>query len=135
MKTTTKILIAVLILSGLMPLAACYFAIFDQQKIMEMFHLTASSTPDLEKTIGIVGAALVMAAIIQFLAAAWIWKRKEEGFALSHWIGIMLISMGIYMFIFFRLHAFNDSFYIVDLVKGILILTLTIMAKRTTKSA
>ena len=56
MKTVTKMLIVILTISGLMPLMACIFAAFNQETIMEMFHLASASTPDLEKTIVILGA-------------------------------------------------------------------------------
>ena len=131
----SKILIAVLILSGIMPLMVSYFAVFNHQKIMEMFHLTAASTPDVEKSTGIIGSAYVFAAIIQFLAAIWIWKRKDEGYALSLWVSYMLIGAGLYMFIFFRLHHFSDSYYLVDVVKGVIIVTLTLLAKSKTTKA
>ena len=135
MNLVSKILIAVLILSGIMPLMASYFAIFNHQKIREMFNITAASTPDLEKSTGIIGSALIFAAVIQFLAAIWIWKRKEEGYSLSLWVGYMLIGAGLYMFIFFRLHHISDPFYLVDLVKGAVILMLTFWARKKTTKA
>jgi len=93
MKATTKILIAVLIISGLMSLIACVFAAFNQPKLMEMFHLTSASTPDLQKTIVIMGAAMIASVLIQFLAAAWIWNGKGEGLTLSLWFSFILITV------------------------------------------
>ena len=131
MKTVTKILIAVLIISGLMPLMACVFAAFNQPMLMEMFHLTSASTPDLEKTIVILGAAMIAAALIQFLAAAWIWKGKAEGLTLSLWVSFLLISAALYMFIFFIRYNINDSMlFAIDLVKGFLILALTLYVRK-----
>lgn len=56
---------------------------------MEMFHLTSASTPDLEKTIVIMGAAMIASVLIQLFAAAWIWKGKAEGLALSLWVSLL----------------------------------------------
>ena len=136
MKTVTKILITVQIFSGLMPLAACVFAAINQKKIMEMFHISTSTSPDLEKIIVILGAAMISGALFSFLAAGWIWKGKPEGYVLSLWVSVMLISASIYMLVFFSIHNINDPlFFVIDLIKGFLILALTIVAKRKTSIA
>ena len=131
MKLIKKILIAILIISGLMPVIACIFAAFNQPMLMEMFHLTSASTPDLEKTIAILGAAMIPGALMQFLAAGWLLKGKEEGFTLTLWGSFMLISATLYMLIFFKLHNISDSsMFAVDFGKGILTLVLVLYARK-----
>jgi hypothetical protein len=136
MKPVNKILIALLIISGLMPSVACLFAGANQGKLMEMFHLTSAPTPDLEKTIVIMGAALLFAVIMHFLAASWIWVGQIYGLFLSCWIGITMILASAYMLVFFSQHNIDDSsLYIIDLVKGGLIFGLSVYAIKKAKTA
>ena len=133
MKKLTRILAVVLVISGLMPFMATVFAAVDQSKIAEMFHFTATVSPELQVTFVMMGAALIFASVIQFLAAAWVWKGKVEGLWLSSWVGIMLIAAGVYTFaVLSKFGISNPSFYAVDLIKGVLILLLTVVALKKT---
>lgn len=132
MKLITKVLITVLIISGLMPLMSCIFAGFNQSMLFDMFGLSSELTPDMEKVLIIVGAAISTSALFQFLAASWLIKRKQEGYALAQWVGYSLILVGLYMLVFFSMHGIGAAFYAIDLVKGALIVTLAVLGKKKT---
>lgn len=133
MKILNRILAVVLVISGLMPFMATVFAATDQSKITGMFHFTATPSPELEVTFVMMGAALIFASVTQFLAAAWVWKGSVEGLRLSLWMGIMLIAAAVYIFASLSKFGTNDpSFYALDLVKGMLILGLTMVALKKT---
>lgn len=130
MKTITKILIAVLILSGLMPLMMGTFLLFNQLKAAEMFHI-GTITPDLDKIFLIM--SVMMFTIVTFHAAAvyWIVKRKAEGLSLSLLLGFIIFISAAIMLVSFKMHGINDSmFYVIDFIKGILILLLTLAARK-----
>lgn len=135
MKTLMRILALVLVLSGLMPLMATFFAATDQLMIMEMFHFTGEPNPELQLTFVMLGSALIFASVIQFLAAVWVWKNKIEGVKLSIGLAIVLIASGGYIFAVLSTLGINDpSLYAPDLFKGSIILLLSVVAlKRRNK--
>lgn len=131
MKIISKILSVALVLSGIMPLMAVVFSYTDQQKVMELFQLNTAPTPELQIVIVMMGAALIFASVIQFIAAVWVWNGREAGLSLSVWVGIMLLAAGVYMIAgLSKLGVADSKFYIVDLVKGVIILGLTIAARK-----
>ena len=130
MKILNRILAIVLVISGLMPLMATVFAVADQKIISKMFNFTSTPTSDLRITIVMMGAALIFAGVIQFLVAIYVWKDKVEGLKLSLWVGIMLIAVAVYTFAGLSKFGIKDPLYAVDLIKGTLILVLTLVASK-----
>ena len=133
MKPFNRVLALVLVISGLMPFLATFFAATDQSMIIQLFHFTGPSSPELQATFVMMGAALIFASVTQFLAATWVWKGKAEGLRLSLWVALMLITAAVYSFFVLLKFGINDpSFYVVDLIKGVLILVLTLVTSKKT---
>jgi len=131
MKIINRILAVVLVLSGLMPFMTTILAATDQSMIAEIFKFDTTLSSELQITFVMLGSALISSSIIQFLAAAWVWTGKSEGLKLSILVAIMLIIASLYIFIVLSKFGVNEpSFYAIDMVKGLLILGLTIVALR-----
>ena len=131
MKIINRILAVVLVLSGLMPFMTTILVATDQSMIAEIFKFDTTLSKELQVTFTMMGSALIFASFTQFLAAVWVWSDKAEGLKLSMFAAIMLLIASFYIFIVLSKFGVNDpSFYALDMVKGLLILVLTIIALR-----
>jgi hypothetical protein len=137
MNVSRKLLAGFLILSGIMPLMAAVFSAFNQPQIMQMFNFGAvTATPELTKSIIIMGAAMIPGSIIQFIAAIWVWKGRPEGITLALWAGIIILMVSLYLVVAMNLHNISDPMlYSFDLAKGIIITALSLYARSKQQAA
>lgn len=119
-----KILIALLALSGLMPLFIGILCLFANDKALEFLKMTR--TPDVYQLSFIFGLCALGFVVIYSQAIAWVIKDKREGYTLSKLIGAVSTASGILMLTMINRPDFGGP----DLVKGILILAVAYWAER-----
>jgi hypothetical protein len=126
MNLLTKTLIGMLIISGIMPMMASLFATFNQPMLMQMMNLQTVSTPEIQKALLLLGAAMIPCSAIQFIAAAWIWKGKPQGVTLAIWVGILISAIGFYLTATMGIYNISDPMLgAMDIFKGIIITVLS----------
>ena len=133
MKLTVKLLLAVLVITAIVPVTMGIFCLFRQAQALKFFNLAQLST-DVEKLLVVLGCFILATAIFQLLAIFWLIKGKVEGFSLSGIVGIVSIGRGIMLFILLQ-NSSNIGLSALPMVFGGLILLLALLAIRQQKMA
>jgi hypothetical protein len=128
MKLTKKILLAVLVLSSLMPLSAAIISLTSQDKLFEMFKM-----PPVEGAaplIVVLSACFIAFFIVHATAFVLIWKGKSGGRDIAIMLGWINIISGIALFSgFMRIGFDGNMMAAMDFGKGLLIVGLAYSAK------
>jgi hypothetical protein len=133
MKFLTKIVIAVLIVTALVPLKMGLLCLFQPGQAAVFFNL-AQLSADVEKLLAVLGCFILATAAFQVLAITWLIMGNSHGFSLSAVVGVISVGRGIMMCILLQ-NSSNLSFSAFPLVFGTLILTLTLIAGKQQKAA
>jgi hypothetical protein len=130
MKSPTKILIAILAITSLIPLKVGILCLFDQSKALQFFGLESLSA-DLEKIFFVLGGFVLASIVMPILSILWLIKRKTEGFILAYIVGFVAFIRGILTLLNFNTHKIDDTrLTVTPLVIGFLILMLTFIASK-----
>jgi len=130
MKSLTKILIAILAITNLIPLKVGILCLFDQSKALQFFGLESPST-DLSKIFLVLGGFVLASIVMPILSILWLIKRKAEGFILAYVVGFVAFMRGILTLLNFNIHKIDDTWLTVTpIVIGFLILMLTFIASK-----
>jgi hypothetical protein len=128
MKLTNKILIAVLLLSSLMPLSAGIMAFVDGNKFLEMFKVTP--VDGMAPLLIIISVCFLSFFILQLAAAILLIRKHPGGRSLAIIGGWCIALSGLGLLIGFSKINFDGAqFGIIDTVKGGLILVLAYLSK------
>ena len=130
MKSFTKVLIAILILTSLVPIMVGISCFFNKESVLELFGV-AALTADLEKVFPVLGSFMLASVAMPILAIAWLIKRKDEGYVLAYLVGFVTFARGILIFLDFNSHQIEGTkLTLTPLVMGVLILLATFFASR-----
>ena len=134
MKATTKTLILFLSLTSLILLKIGAQCLFSQNNALQFFGVE-SMNADLEKIFIVFGGFIWATLAVQILTIIWLGKGKDEGYTLSFLVGIFTIGRALLNLVLFNSHQIIDSrLSIVPGVIGVIIIILTILAKRQSVS-
>jgi hypothetical protein len=128
MKLTKKLLIAVLLLSSLMPLMAGTTAFTNTNKFLEMFKITP--VEGMAPLLIIIAVCFWSFFIIQVVASVLLFKNHPGGRPLAIVTGWAIALSGLGLIIGFHQIGFPGAqFGFIDMGKGILIFALAYMSK------
>jgi hypothetical protein len=129
MKSSTKLLIALLSLSAFMPLTAALLGTFNHAAAADMF-LKAPNSPAYTKFWIVIAACMYGYVALYGLAIKWVINGDRHGYSLSMLAGYITVGTGIFMMLALNAYGINDIMLgATDIVKGILILALTRIAR------
>ena len=130
MRSLTKILIAILLITSLIPVAVAVFCLFDHTKALEFFGLQIRSA-DLEKIFFVLAGFVLSTVVIPVLAVIWLIKGRPGGITLAYLAGFIALARGILTLIKFNSHNIHDTkLSATPIAIGLLILLLTFIASR-----
>ena len=130
MKTSTKILIGILIITTLIPVLVGVYCLFDQPQALQFFGLKEIS-PDLEKVFFVLGGFMLGSVVMPILAIVWLTKGKREGYVLAYMVGFIGFVRGILTLVNFNMYEIDEAkLFVTPLVIGLLIMALTFAASR-----
>ena len=133
MRTFSKMLIAVLIISALLPLWVTVSLLFYQQGAIAALQIS-ELTPDIEKIFLISGAYMLSFLLLFAVAAWWIARDNKAGLSLAFVLGVITLVRGIFLFTAFNKHGFEATILAsVGTIDGILILIFSFLAKPRTE--
>jgi hypothetical protein len=131
MKLITKILVAVLIITAIVPIKMGTLCLFQQAQALEFFNLLQLSS-DVEKLLVVLGCFIMATVIFQILAIVWLVRGNTEGFSLSAVVGIISIGRGVMMCILLQ-NSTHIRMSAIPMVFGSIILVLALIAARQQK--
>jgi hypothetical protein len=130
MKGFTKILIAVLLITTLIPICIGILCLFDQPGALQFFSLDFLS-PESEKLLFVLGGFMLATAVLPILAIVWLSKQKPGGFTLAYIVGFIAFGRGVMtMGNFYRQDVVDTKLIATPLAIGALVLIITLIASR-----
>ncbi len=130
MKPLTKILIAILVLTAIVPFKLALLCIMNPGDAISFFDI-ATVTPEIEKLLIVTGCFVLATVAFQLVAAWWLVTGKAAGFDLAVFTGCIAIGRGALMLLLLKSHDSNDiRISIVPIVFGTLILVFSIIAAK-----
>ncbi len=127
MKTLRIILIVLLVLYGLGALRGALFCFLDPEKQAEMQNLGVF-TPGIEKLLLLSGALLLGQVWLYFSALALLFTNMKEGYMYAVTLGFIELIQALAIIISFRAHDFGSATDYFAIIKGLLLLTVALMA-------
>jgi|GEM_PF-2643960 len=134
MKTLRIILIVLLVVYGLGSLSGAIISLFYQAKQAEMQHLGEMSM-GVEKLMLLSGAMLLGQAWLYFSAIALLVRKMREGYMYAVTLGFIELIQAIVIVIAFSTHDFGKATDYFALVKGLLLLSVALVAFKKRQSA
>lgn len=130
MKNSTKILVAYLALSGLMPFAVASMAAFAPARAAEVLQFGPLS-PYVQKLLLFISVCLYAFAAVYAFAIVQLIKKRKAGFSVALLLSGITIGTGLYLMTGYKLIGVDDIMTgASDFGKGILMLVLTLVARR-----
>lgn len=130
MKIFTKILIALLALTTLIPFMVASMCLFNQTKALEFFDAEMLSA-DLEKVLFVLGGFILATAILPILAIVWLIKRKTDGYVLAYVAGFIALGRGLLTLFYFNTHGIdNTKLTMTPIVIGVILLLFSYLAAK-----
>ncbi|MFT3911521.1 MAG: hypothetical protein QM737_19005 [Ferruginibacter sp.] len=128
MKILTKLLVAMLAITSLIPVKLGMLCLFDQQGAAEFFDVKSVS-PGIEKIFFVLGGFVLATLVIPVLSIIWLIKRKNEGFVLAYLTGFISLARGMLMLINFNSNKIDGTrITVTPIIIGFVILLLTFVA-------
>ena len=128
MKTIHYILVAVLIISGLIPVPIIVSCLSSQDSAAAMLNL-GTLTPAIETILLINGAFMLSFVILFWVAAIWVMQRKNAGITLSLILGAITAFRGILLFSTFNSHQLPVPFIaMIAAMDGVAVIVLSLLA-------
>jgi fatty acid desaturase len=130
MKSLTKTLITILVITTLIPIFIASECLFDQARATEFFGL-GTRTADIEKIFFVMGGFVLSTTVMPILSIVWLVRKKAEGFTLAYLTGLVALVRGMLTFISFRGHDIHHgALTVTPMVVGLVILLLTFAANK-----
>lgn len=136
MKSLTKILILVLLITSFIPLKLGILCIFSQIDALDFFSIQSIGTeqfvsPDQSKLFAVLGSFVLGLLVFQILTISWLLKEKMEGYTLAYFVGGITIGRGLLMLMTFDLYDISDTRIVASsTIIGAVILLVTFVAKK-----
>jgi len=128
MKSVTRILIAVLVITSLIPIKIGMLCFFDQSKALEFFGMELLSQ-DVEKIFFVLGGFMLASIALPVLSIVWLIRQKEEGYVLAYITGLVSFIRGALTLFNFSTHNLGETKLIATpMVIGFVIVMLTYVA-------
>lgn len=129
MKTIQAILVALLIISGLLPVPVITSALFNPSSAALMLGLGDATVP-IRNVLQITGAFMLSFILMFGLAAYWVAKNNPSGIMLSFFLGIITLLRGVLLFGLFASRSVPAPFLAtIASIDGTLIIIVSVMAR------
>jgi len=130
MKTMTKILVAALVITSIIPFMMSMLCLFNHEAALQFFVMT-SLNADLQQAFLLLGGFALTFTVFPMMAVIWLSSGKREGLILSYVVSAVYLFRGALMFVTFSTYGMKS--YTIPFVAmgiGILLLLLSLMSSR-----
>jgi hypothetical protein len=129
MKPLTKVLVALLVLTTLIPFYIGILCLFNQPKAIEFFSLESQSR-DIQKILFVLGGFMLATIVLPIIAIKYLVGHKSEGFVLSLVVGAIALLRGLLTAINFTSADIVDGrLSVTPIVIGVVIIAATLTAR------